>query len=134
MRANQYIADPRQIKFLEWYLDPKSDTFSNVKQSALRVGYSETYAENLSGQLPDWLSEKLGELQMLSKAERNLNHFLDFTKDPKIQADITKFVAERLGKSKYSQRNENININIPVPLLNVLRDNNSNTENSETQE
>lgn len=86
-RGNQYTIDPRQSLFLSKYLDPKSPTFSNALQSALAVGYSQLYAENLTSQSPDWLSEKLGELQseqMLRKAERNLDEILDLP--TKVQA------------------------------------------------
>ena len=115
--ANQHIIDPRQNLFLELWLDPKSDTFSNALQSALKAGYSQEYSESLLARMPSWLSEKVSELNMLSKAERNLNKFLDLDKNPKIQADITKFVAERLGKKKYG-KDESTQSNI-INILNV---------------
>lgn|SRR3990167_10488794 len=114
--ANQYVIDPRQTEFLRLYLDPKSETFSNGLQSALRAGYAEEYAKTLISQMPEWLSESINSLNLLSKAERNLNKFLDMDNKPIIQADITKFVAERVGKHKYSQRHENINVELPVPI------------------
>lgn len=78
--VNQYTdPDPRQQLFLATLLDPKSPTFSNVLQSAMSVGYSETYASNLTVQMPKWLSENLGRLSMLQKAERNLEKVLDLT-------------------------------------------------------
>lgn len=111
-QANQHVADPRQTLFLSAYLDPKSPTFSNALQSALSVGYGQEYAENITSQMPDWLSESLGEMSMLAKAEKNLNKVLDlntelgdtgFHSDKllRIQADVSKFVAERLGRKKY---------------------------------
>ena len=115
--ANQYLLDPRQLLFFEYYLDPKSETFSNILRSALKAGYEQSYAENISGQMPDWYKDKLGDINLLAKAERNLDRFLDMEDKPQIQADITKFVAERVGKKKYSQRNENINVDIPLPIL-----------------
>lgn len=125
--ANQYKVDPRQALFLAYYLDPKSDTFSNALQSALKAGYEQQYAESLTAKMPDWLSEKVGDKLMLSKAEKNLNEMLDMpvrtleweghgedaeqvvTTEPalvKIKQDTAKFVAERLGKGKWSSRNE----------------------------
>lgn len=85
--GNQYVVDPRQSLFLSKYLDTKSPTFSNALQSALAAGYSQQYAESLTSQAPDWLSERLGELhseQMLRKAERNLDEILDLP--TKVQA------------------------------------------------
>jgi len=98
--------EPRQLLFLTHYLDPKSKTFSNAYQSALLAGFSEEYAQNMTGQMPDWLSESISDLKMLNKAEKNLDEFLDDKEDKKIKADITKFVASRLGKKKWSERQE----------------------------
>ena len=50
---------PKQEAFLSAYLDPKSDTWSNAYQSAIKSGYSEEYAKNITGQMPDWLSESI---------------------------------------------------------------------------
>lgn len=135
--ANQWVADPRQQLFLAYYLDPKSPTFSNALQSALKVGYAQEYAENILSNMPDWLSEKLGSIKssrLLDKAERNLDELLDLPsqtqamsafgplyKDKakkvplmvhatgllKIKNDVTQFVAERVGKTKYGANSEN---------------------------
>ena len=37
--------DPRQATFLAYYLNPKSDTFSNAYQSGIKAGYSEEYSK-----------------------------------------------------------------------------------------
>lgn len=113
--------DPRQQAFLAYYLDPTSDTYSNCLQSAIKAGYKEEYAQNMTALMPDWLSESIGKLNMLKKAERNLAKFLDFEQDPKIQQDTTKFVAERLGRRDYSTKQEiaqtNLNLNKDVSSL-----------------
>jgi len=98
---------PKQIDFLTYYNDPKSDTFSNAKASALKAGYSEEYAKNLTGQLPDWLSDNISRRRrLLNKAEKNLEKLLD-SKDERVNGDITKFVAKTLGKDVgYSERHE----------------------------
>jgi hypothetical protein len=107
---------PQQELFLEYYTDPKSETFGNCTQSGLRAGYSQEYSENLTYVMPLWLSESIESMQVLKKAERNLNQVLDLdivTDEGKIDTNIlghrTKvdmFIAERLGKEKYSTRNE----------------------------
>lgn len=104
--ANQYQVDPRQALFLKAYIDPKSKTFSNAKQSALSAGYTEEYAGTILSQDLDWLSESLSLERMLKKAERNLDEFLDEPEDKKIKLDATKFVASRAGKAKWSERTE----------------------------
>ena len=113
--ANQWKPDPRQALFLEYYLDPKSETFSNCYQSSIKAGYSEEYAKVLVAQMPTWLSENLKDNEMLKTAENNLKDFLVMDtmngkkKDiglVKVKADISKFVSERIGKKKWSVRTE----------------------------
>lgn len=106
--ANQYKVDPRQALFLKGYLDVKSETFANALQSALAAGYAPEYSENLVGQMPTWLSVKLGELNkdhMMNKVRKNLDDFLD-DKDTRLKFDATKFVGETIGKAIYSKRTE----------------------------
>lgn len=120
--ANQYQLDPRQEATIAYYIDPKSETFGNLLKSALKAGYKESYAISMYSKA-EWLPEKGRDMLMLEKAENNLNEFLTMSTsqlrvvgdeaieviDPqlaKIKQDTTKFVAERLGKNKYSTRNE----------------------------
>lgn len=76
--ANQWVADPRQQLFLAYYKDPKSPTFSNAKASAIRAGFTESYADNILAVQPEWLSGIMGgSSPLLVKAEKNLKDFLD---------------------------------------------------------
>lgn len=106
--ANQYQLDPRQKLCWDYYTDPKSETFSNAYQSALKAGYEETTSLQITTE--KWFTERVGTLNMLDKAEQNLNKFLEMDEDTdtktRVKADITKFVAERVGKAKYSTRTE----------------------------
>src|SRR3989304_8600320 len=108
--AGKKNKDKRQIDFLAYYLNPKSPTFSNAYQSAKKAGYTHEYANSITALAPEWLSEAMGNQKMVKKAEKNLDEFLGFgNKDKdklKIKADISKFVAERLNKNKWSQRQE----------------------------
>lgn len=102
---------PRHIEFLKYWLDPKSETFDNVKQSAIKAGYSESYADSLTAFGLKWLEEaKKRQKKMLEKAERNLDKALDFSDDDEkklgIKYDVSKFVAKTLGKKDYSERTE----------------------------
>lgn len=108
---------PQQIDFLKYYLDPKSLTYSNALQSALKAGYSQEYSEKITYVLPDWLSEKVGSDDMLEKAERNIIEILEMPtrigdtgyhmeKLIKVKGDMSKFVAETIGKKKYSKKIE----------------------------
>jgi len=134
--------DPRQQNFLAYYLNPKSETFSNCYKSALKAGYKEEYAKTLTAQMPDWLSDNINRANMLIKAERNLEKALDipiYDKDIGQRAlDATKFVASRLGKEVYSERTEHTGKDgkdLPTPILGTyVSDNNSNNQDNPTEE
>lgn len=134
------ITDPRQSYFLAYYLDPKSKTYANALQSALKAGYAQEYAENILSLMPEWLSEAIGKYRastMLEKAERNLDEMMDLpsktqamgmwgpivdkkTKKPvmvhnanllKIKNDASQFVAERIGRKRYGKTGEAQTVN-----------------------
>jgi hypothetical protein len=101
--------------FIQFFTNPTSNTFMNVLQSGLRAGYSEQYSENITVQRPKWWIEltetaDYKRAKMLDKAESRLNdRLIDTSKDKdrlKLQTDVAKFVSERLGKDKYSTRQE----------------------------
>lgn len=134
------LLTPQQELFLSVYTDPKSDTFGNAYKSALKAGYSEEYSQNITGQLPDWLSDNISDTLMIKKAERNLQQVQDLdviTEDGKIATDILRertkvdmFIAERLNKKKYSQRQEISDPEgnaIPLQIINVVPINGQNT-------
>jgi len=108
--------DPRQQSFLTYYLDPKSETWSNAKQSALKAGYKEEYAENITHLCPEWFAEAMGDMKRLKKAEKRLDQILELEpvdEEGKIdnslianQMKAISLVAKGIGKSKYSERTE----------------------------
>lgn len=111
--AEKRLLTPQQELFLATYTDPKSDTFSNALQSALKAGYSQEYAENITHLLPDWLSESIGKSRIIIKAERNLDIALeggldDLEKGGKpIQWKATEFSLKTQGKDLgYTERTE----------------------------
>lgn len=105
--------NPQQSLFKEKYTNPNSPTFGNATGSAVAAGYAQQYAEQiLSGGTGNaWVSEVLGDVTRLQKAEKVLDKTLDFidTNDPnkqRLAQDTAKFYAKGLGKSKYSERQE----------------------------
>ncbi len=110
------LLTPQQELFLSSYTNPKSDTFGNAKQSAIKANYSESYADNIMDFMPEWLWENMGDMQRLRKAEKNLTEVQNLNVideqgkvdtnllDKRIKVDL--FIAERLGKHKYSTRQE----------------------------
>lgn len=111
------LLTPQQELFLAEYTNPKSDNFGNAVQSALKAGYTENYANNITGLMPEWLFENIGDMKRLRKAEKNLDEVQNiqiYNEEGKIDANLidkrTKvdmFIAERLNKDKYSTRTEN---------------------------
>lgn len=155
--VNQYTApDPRSQAFLAYYLDRESSSYSNALQSALRAGYAQEYAESITSQMPDWLAESLGDMELLGRAVRNLSEGLDI--DPVVQAmgafgpifskivkvkkvkgkkrkivtrvpimvtntkllheklDVSKFVAQSIGKSRFGKETAKPAVVVPVQV------------------
>lgn len=90
------LLDPRQALFLEYYLKPGTPTFGNIYQSAIKAGYSESYADNFRTKTNEWLSGNVGEVtkqELVKKAKKVLNKTLDGD-DIKLAQDTAKFVAK----------------------------------------
>lgn len=113
--ANQYQLDPRQKLCWQYYNDSKGETFSNAYQSAMKAGYTEGYAAQITTQ--DWFLEKVRRQGMLSKAEKVLDKTLTYEPvDEKgeikvdlvrVQVDVAKHITKTLGKDEgYSERQE----------------------------
>lgn len=111
------LLTPQQELFLASYTNPTSPTFGNALQSALKAGYTQEYAETITSKDLTWLSENVGKMDLLKKAEKVLNRTLDMeavTEDGKvdnqllgIQNKTAQFVAETVGKNAgYSKRTE----------------------------
>lgn len=103
--------NPQQAAFKENYTDPSSSTFSNATASAIAAGYGKEYAENILSVGNEWLSEIIGDLKRLQKAEKVLDKTLEMVDDEdvarqRMAQDSAKFIASRLGKHKYSERQE----------------------------
>lgn len=113
-QANQFVMDARQSLCWSLYVDPKSETFGNAYQSALKAKYDETTANTIT--TAKWFIIKLRRLNMLNKAEKKLDETLDY--DPeisgeidtqllKIQTDVAKHLTATLGKNEgYSTKSE----------------------------
>jgi hypothetical protein len=103
---------PQQQAFLSAYLNPKSPTWGNARQSALEAKYTQEYADNIMALMPNWLSENIGKSNLVQKAEKNLENALDgIMDDPEkggkpIQWKATEMTLKTLKKNDYSERTE----------------------------
>ena len=105
--SNQYVMDPRQKQCWDLYINPKSKTFGNAYRSAIKAGYEDGTARQIT--TFDWFNEKCRRLNLLNKAERNLDKILDLPLEDKanVVLDASKFIAKTLGKDEgYSDRSE----------------------------
>lgn len=123
--ANQYIEDPRQRLCWEFYVNPKSETFGNAKQSAIKAGYSPKSAGLVTQE--NWFISKYSNWSRVRKAEKVLDDILEMSAqtfkitgtgedietleltDPqllRIKQDTAKFYLERIARRKYSPRQE----------------------------
>lgn len=115
-KKDKSILTPQQILFLSCYTNPKSETFGNALQSALKAGYAKEYSESITAKMPDWLADNVGDMTLLKKAEKVLNNTLDYNpmngKDSidtslvAIQNKTAQFIAGTLGKNKFSTKGE----------------------------
>lgn len=120
-----------QMMALEYYFDPTSPTFGKPSECGVRAGYTPKTARIIS--TFQWWKDALAAANrvLLQKAERNLDEMLDLECNVslidnksgleikkinsnlmRIKADITKFVAERMGKEKYAEKHVLIKVDI----------------------
>lgn len=110
-KKQETLLTTQQEQFLLLYLSPDSPTYSNALQSALASGYSQEYAENITHLMPKWLSENIGDKELLDKALSNVKDALDGKLDDHFGAKhikwkATEMVAKGLQKGKWSERKE----------------------------
>jgi hypothetical protein len=144
--ANQYQMDPRQKLCWDLYINPKSKTFGNAYQSAMKAGYEEATAAQIT--CIEWFKDKCRRLNLLNKAEKVLEECLEMpicttefqgygegkeevvVTNPalvKIKQDTAKFIASTQGKDEgYSTRSELTGKDgkdlVPKPILKEIED------------
>lgn len=114
--SNQYKVDPRQAKFLEIYLNPKSPTYANAYRSAINAGYEDYYAKVIKSNAPKWVVEGVEEItknELVKKAKKVLKDSLD-SDDERIRQDTAKFIAKT--DVEFSDKQE-VTHHLPKPIL-----------------
>lgn len=145
--ANGTTSDPREKIMWDFYVEGLSQGRENAYEAAIKSGYSEDHARNIT--IQGWFKErkdKLRRKEMLSKAERNLDNILDLDVTDKeidsrllsIKADVSKTVAKTLGKEAYSERNELTGKDgkdlMPKPILAYVQSDPGDTEGNGNEE
>lgn len=72
--------DPRKILFEAYFINPESPTFGKALPSAVKAGYSKTYADNILHFRPQWILDIIGRMDAVKfvriareNLERDLN-------------------------------------------------------------
>lgn len=102
---------PQQIRFAMLYYLPTSDTYGNALQSALKAGFSEEYAKNITRFDLKWLDEIVSEIigdeydkkNLVAKSKKVLGRSLD-SKDDKLAQDTAKFIAK--STTEFSEKQD----------------------------
>jgi len=116
--AGKKHLDKRQQDFLVNYFSPDSASYLNAYRSAIACGYRDEYAQNITAQMPKWLSEQLEyKDRIVFKAKRRLEEFIDEKADKRVASDMVKFTLKTLGKDEgFSERTETVNKNLSVNI------------------
>lgn len=124
------ILTPQQALFLQLYFDRESPTWGNAKQSAIRAGFSEEYANTITYLRPKWLSEFIGQRSLISKIEA---HFDEVMNMPNVSQAMgafgpiekTEIIIEetgevyKSGKKKGQKKTRKVKIKTPVMVPNI---------------
>lgn len=113
--ANQWTFDPRQKLCWESYTNPKSETFGNATQSAIKAGYTDEYANDITS--TEWFRVSLWRLNATFAGEKKMQELIEADVRnggdkidiglARIQADLAKFLASTQGKDKgYTTKTE----------------------------
>lgn len=141
--ANQYMYDPRQAACWEYYVNPKSETFANGMQSAIKAGYSEAHSNTITTE--EWFIDRVRRMNLLKKAEKVLDETLELPRHidvegkvdsgiERVRLDAAKFVADRVGKHDGWSQKQEVEVTTPeeeltedelVQRLNKLKPNDS---------
>lgn len=121
---------PRQIRFAMLYYLPDSPTFGDAKNSALKAGFSEEYAKNITVEKEranlKWMDEIIQDITgsvpnkegLVNEAKKVLKKSLK-SKDDKLAQDTAKFLANTDDefKKKTDLTSNGESINSPVALV-----------------
>lgn len=131
----------RQLDFIQWYTSPASPTYDNIKQSAIKAGYTESYASGAAYRslvkVADEHKKKLQKVtdktvdrsqfynDLLRDAEKGIAERvrMDTKGDSKligIQQKDQHFVTERIGREQWHTKNVTENKGFSDTAVNTL--------------
>lgn len=129
--ATSEILDPRKTKTIALYKDPNSETFGNLKQSAIRAGFDDQYANTLLWRRPIWLMDNIAnDVDRIKQAEKNIDDVNTYAlpiddvqskRDVEIlksKLDVSKFILKTQARAKYNDDEQKAQTNVQVNIIN----------------
>lgn len=108
----------KQRLFIDYWINPESETFANAYQSALRAGFAPTYAMNMTGQAPKWLSESINKLELHPEHIKQGISKIATGEINSRSVDDTRLKAyELLAKYSGMDKDKHVNITVVQPIL-----------------
>lgn len=124
LTANQWQNTPQQLLFMEAWLTPTSPTFGNAYQSAIKAGYSDIYARQITSGATDnkWLREFANKIDFteyhIQQGIQEIYSNPEVYNNARSPADTRLKALEVLGKSKGMFKDNNrTTVNIVQPIL-----------------
>ena len=110
---------PKQKLTISNWLNPESETFGNLYQSAIKAGFARSYALNLTHLKPSWLSETLDQQVLEPEHLKQGVQKLATGKIDSRSVDDTRLKAfELLGRwAGMDNNNSGTTVNIVTPIL-----------------
>lgn len=124
VKKYSWKGNKRQRLFLEYWITPSSETFGNAYKSAIKVGFSNNYALNITAAAPQWLVENVEGLNLTTEhIKQGLYELATKTYDPvdsRSPADTRLKAYETLAKisGMIDNKNSTVNVNVVQPILN----------------
>ena len=136
--------DPRKQLFLKLYKDITSETFGNMYQSAIKAGYSESYADGLATRT-DWLPANIKQdVKLIQGAEQHFKDIIELMPNyddklgvdiAKMKTDVAKYITDNLAKHKYNKKgDEQGDTKVQINITNYNKDKGPDTIDVEPEE
>ncbi len=109
----------KQRLFIDYWIEPTSETFGNAYKSALRAGFAPKYSMNMTGQAPKWLSESINKMDLHPEhIKQGVQKIATTTPNSKSPDDTRLKAYEMLARFNGMLDNKNtVNVQIVQPIL-----------------
>ena len=126
INANQWTLTPRQIEFTKYYFDPKSETYANAYQSAIKAGYKHQSAIKITSKSQDleWIADARSLLtnytpHHIQQAYQKEYETATTSKDRLHALDSMAKIFGMQNSNNTTEINVNFNNSVPRPILDL---------------